>query len=73
MFLAFMKYLKLLATNHDQKLQRTLTLLLSHVPLPCHFISVMTHRFSIYATNCIEAGRGPSQSQAVPAVHLGKR
>ena len=33
----------------------------------------MTHRFSIYATNCIEAGLGPSQSQAGPAVHLGKR
>lgn len=44
-----------------------------HVPPSCHFISVMTHRFSIYATNFIEDGCGPSQSQAGPAVHLGKR
>lgn len=44
-----------------------------HVPPSCHFISVMTHRLSIYTTNCIESGWGPSQSQTGPAVHLGKR
>lgn len=71
--LAFLKHFRMLATNRGQKLRRTLTLPQYHVPLSCHFISVMTHRFSIYARNCIEAGRGPSQSQAGPAVHLGKR
>ncbi len=71
--LAFLKHFTLLAPNHGQKLWRTLILPQYHVPLSCHFISVMTHRFSIYATNCIEAGCGPSQSQAGPAVHLGKR
>lgn len=62
-----------MAPNHGHKLWRSLILLQDHGPLSCHFISVMTHRFSIYATNCIEAGCGPSQSQAGPAVHLGKR
>lgn len=71
--LAFLKHFRILAPNHGQKLWRTLILLQYHVPLSCHFISVMTHRFSIYATNCIEAGCGPSQSQDGPAVHLGKR
>lgn len=71
--LAFLKHFIMLAPGRDQKLWRTLIPPKYHVPLSCHFISVMTHRFSIYATNCIGAGCWPSQSHAGPAVHLGKR
>lgn len=66
------KVFQTLAPNHHQQPSRTLIQLQCHVSPSCHFISVMTHRFSIYATNCIASGCGPNQSQPRPSVHLGK-
>lgn len=66
------KVFQTLAPDHHQQPSRTLIQLQCHVSASCHFISVMTHRFSIYATNCIASGCRPNQSQLQPSVHLGK-